>query len=163
MSSISSLVRSALMPPAPWRTLLLITALASLAGGACAQQSNDPVVARVNGAEIRSSDLAIAEEEVGANLPAMTPEARRDYLVSYLSDMMLVAKAAEDKKMADDGDFKRRLAYMRNKLLMETLLHAESKSAVNDAAMHQVYDDATKQMAGEKEVRARHILVETED
>jgi peptidyl-prolyl cis-trans isomerase C len=29
--------------------------------------------------------------------------------------------------------------------------------------MHKVYDDATKQMAGEKEVRARHILVETED
>jgi len=143
--------------------LLLAAAVTSVMAGSACAQNTDPVVARVNGAEIRSSDLAIAEEEVGANLPAMTPEARRDYLVSYLSDMMLVAKAAEDKKMADDGDFKRRLAYMRNKLLMETLLHAESKSAVNDAAMHQVYDDATKQMAGEKEVRARHILVETED
>jgi peptidyl-prolyl cis-trans isomerase C len=46
---------------------------------------------------------------------------------------------------------------------METMLHTEAKSAVTDAAMHKVYDDATKQMAGEKEVRARHILVETED
>src|SRR5262249_16793580 len=62
-----------------------------------------------------------------------------------------------------DADFKRRLTYLRNKLLMETLLHAEAKSAVTDAAMHKVYDDATKQMAGEKEVHARHILVETED
>jgi peptidyl-prolyl cis-trans isomerase C len=138
--------------------------LASLAvtGAACAQNT-DPVVARVNGTEIRSSDLAIAEEEVGSNLPAMPPEGKRDYLVNYVSDMILVAKAAEDKKITDDADFKRRLAYLRNKLLMETMLHAEAKSAVTDAAMHKVYDEATKQMAGEKEVRARHILVESED
>jgi peptidyl-prolyl cis-trans isomerase C len=164
MSSMSPFVRSASLLPAPRRMLLLVTALASVAvtGAACAQNT-DPVVARVNGAEIRSSDLAIAEEEVGTNLPPMTAEGKRDYLVTYVTDILLVAKAAEDKKMADDAAFKRRLAYMRNKLLMETLLHVESKAAVSDAAMHKVYDDATKQMAGEKEVHARHILVESED
>jgi peptidyl-prolyl cis-trans isomerase C len=142
----------------------MVTALASVAviGAACAQNT-DPVVARVNGAEIRSSDLAIAEEEVGSNLPAMSAEGKRDYLVTYVSDMLLAAKAAEDKKLAEDAGFKRRLAYLRNKLLMETLLHAEAKAALTDATMHQVYDDATKQMHGEKEIHARHILVETED
>jgi peptidyl-prolyl cis-trans isomerase C len=163
MRRLSATLRSILQPPVPRRMFLLVAAVTSVMAGSACAQNTDPVVARVNGAEIRSSDLAIAEEEVGSNLPAMTPEGKRDYLVAYLSDMMLVAKAAEDKKLADDADFKRRLAYMRNKLLMETLLHAESKSAVTDAAMHKVYDDATKQMAGEKEVRARHILVETED
>ena len=148
----------------PRQTLLLVSVLASVAvvGFACAQHT-DPVVARVNGTEIRSSDLAIAEEEVGNNLPPMPAEGKRDYLVNYVSDMILIAKAAEDKKIAEDAAFKRRLAYMRNKLLMETMLHAEVKSAVTDAAMHKVYDDAAKQMADEKEVRARHILVESED
>jgi len=162
MSSMP-LLRSGL-PPASRRMLVLAATLASLAlaGAACAQ-NNDPVVARVNGTEIRSSDLAIAEEEVGSNLPPMSADGKRDYLVAYLSDMMLVAKAAEDKKIGEDAEFKRRLAYMRNKLLMETLLHAEAKSAVNDAGMRKIYDEATKQMAGEKEVHARHILVETED
>ena len=93
----------------------------------------------------------------------MPPEGKRDYLVAYVSDMILVAKAAEEKKITDDADFKRRLAYLRNKLLMETMLHTEAKAAVTDAAMRKVYDEATKQMAGEQEVRARHILVETED
>jgi peptidyl-prolyl cis-trans isomerase C len=161
MSSISPL--SSVLP-LPARMLLLVTALASVAvvGGACAQNP-DPVVARVNGAEIRSSDLAIAEEEVGSNIPPMTAEGKRDYLVTYVSDMMLVAKAAEDKKLAEDPGFKRRLAYLRNKLLMETMLHAEAKSAVTDVAMHKVYDEAAKQISGEKETRARHILVESED
>jgi peptidyl-prolyl cis-trans isomerase C len=147
------------------RMIRLFTALALplvLATPACSQAS-DPVVAKVNGVEIKASDLAIAEEEIGQNMPPMPAEGKRDYLVRYVSDMILVAKAAEDKKIADDTEFKRRLAYVRNKLLMESLLHAEGKAAVTDATMKQVYDDATKQMSGEQEVRARHILVETED
>jgi len=162
MTPILPLLRSAGMLPR--HAFLLLAALASVAltGAACAQ-SSDPVVARVNGTEIHSSDLAIAEEEVGSNLPPMPAEGKRDYLVTYVSDMILVAKAAEDKKIADDADFKRRLAYLRNKLLMETMLHTEMKSAVTDSAMHKVYDEAAKQMADEKEVHARHILVESED
>ena len=147
------------------RMIRLFVALARpvvLATPACSQAS-DPVVAKVNGVEIKASDLAIAEEEIGQNMPPMPAEGKREYLVRYVSDMILVAKAAEDKKVADDTEFKRRLAYVRNKLLMESLLHAEAKAAVTDTAMKQVYDDATKQMSGEQEVRARHILVETED
>jgi len=126
-------------------------------------QDADPVVARVNGADIRASDLSIAEEELGSNLPAMAGEAKRDYLVAYLSDTLLVAQAAETQKLADTADFKRRLAFARNKLLSETLLQQEAKAALSDTAMRKVYDDAVKQMGAEKEVHARHILVETED
>ena len=46
---------------------------------------------------------------------------------------------------------------------METHAAPEAQGGVTDAAMRKVYDDAVKQMAGEQEVRARHILVETED
>ena len=122
----------------------------------------DPVIARVNGTEIRASDLAIAEEDVGSNLP-MTGEARRDYLTKYLSDMVLVAQAAEAKKVQDREDFKRRLAYSRDKLLMEMMLQQEGKASISEAALHQLYDEATKQMVGEKEVHASHILVDSED
>jgi peptidyl-prolyl cis-trans isomerase C len=45
---------------------------------------------------------------------------------------------------------------------MEMLLKAEGKAAVTDQAMHQVYDEAVKQMASAQEVRARHILVPSE-
>ena len=124
--------------------------------------TDDPVIARVNGTEIRASDLAIAEEDVGSNLP-MTGDARREYLTKYLSDMILVAQAAEAKKLQDRPDFKQRLAYTREKLLMEMMLQQEGKASISDAALHQLYQEATKQMAGEKEVHARHILVESED
>ena len=35
----------------------------------------------------------------------MPPEAKREYLVAYVTDMILVAKAAEGKKIGDDDGF----------------------------------------------------------
>jgi peptidyl-prolyl cis-trans isomerase C len=121
-------------------------------------QSTDPVVAKVNGAEIRQSDIALAEEEAG-QLPPMSPEQKQDYLVQFMADMILVSKAADDKKLGDTVDFKRKLAFNRNKLLMEALLTQTGKEALTDEAMKKVYDDALKQMGEEKEVHARHILI----
>lgn len=120
-------------------------------------QDKDPLIAKVNGVEIRQSDLAVAEEEAG-QIPPMSPEAKQDYLVQFMADMILVSKAAEAKKIGDGVDFKRKLEFSRNKLLMEVLLQSTGKEALTDAAMHQVYDDAVKQMPEEKEAHARHIL-----
>lgn len=142
--------------------LIAILALAAMPFGAASAQS-DPVVAKVNGIEVKQSDLNAAEEEIASQLPPMAPDAKRDYLVTYVADMLLVAKAAEDRKLADTDDFKRKLANARTKLLMEALLIAEAKAAITEEAMRKVYDEATKQMADEEEVSARHILVETED
>ena len=145
---IAALLALSLLPAAPLRA------------------QDDPVVARVNGMEIRQSDLTMAEEDVGPQLQQlqqMPPEAKRDYLITYLADLLVVSKAADEKKLGDSTEFKRKLTLGRNKLLMESLLAAEAKAAVTDAAMRKVYEEATKQMSAEQEVHARHILVESED
>lgn len=142
-------------------TRLVLIAFITSVAPAFAQ--DDPIVAKVNGTDIRQSDLTAAEEDIGQNLPPMAPDAKRDYLITYVTDMLIIAKAAEAKKIGDSADFKRKLDIARNKLLMEGLLTAEAKTAVNDEAMKKVYAEATKQMGEEKEVHARHILVEKED
>src|SRR4051795_1493740 len=127
-----------------------------------AQEAN-PVLAKVNGAEIRQSDVALAEEELGPSLAQMDPATKKDNVLAFLIDMKIVAKAAEDKKVENSEEFKRRLAFTRNRLLMDSLLANEGKAATTDDAMKKVYDEASKQIVGEQEVHARHILVETED
>ena len=42
--------------------------------------------------------------------------------LSFLIDMKIVGKAAEDKKFGDGAEFKKRLAFARNSLLMDSLL-----------------------------------------
>jgi peptidyl-prolyl cis-trans isomerase C len=148
--------------PATRRLVLIATAAAAVLVGAAlaqfARAADDPVIARVNGVEIHQSDLAMAEEDVGQNLPQGSEGAKHDYLVSYLSDMILLAQAAEEKRLQDDPDFKRHAAFARNKVLMEALLQSEGKKSLTDQALHAVYDDAIKQMGEEEEVHARHIL-----
>src|SRR6201996_8337538 len=124
---------------------------------------DNPVLAKVNGAEIRQSDVALAEEELGPSLAQMDPSTKQENVLSFLIDMKIVAKAAEAKKIEDRDDFKARLAFTRSRLLMDSLLATEGKAATTDEAMKKVYDDASKQITGEQEVHARHILVETED
>jgi peptidyl-prolyl cis-trans isomerase C len=126
-------------------------------------QDSDPVVARANGVDIRQSDLALAEDEVGASMPQMPPDQKREYLITYLADIIILSQAAGQQNIADRPDVKHRIELERNKVLMETLLQDVGAAAVTDDAMHKVYDDAVKQMAPEEEVHARHILVATED
>ena len=142
----------------PAGLLAATLALLLAAAGPLAAQDKDPLVAKVNGTEIHQSDLAVAEEEAG-QIPPMSPDAKKDYLVQFLSDMILVSKAAEAKKMADSDTFKRRIAFAREKLLMEDMLQSVGKAALTDEAMHKVYDEAVKQMGEVQEVHARHILI----
>jgi peptidyl-prolyl cis-trans isomerase C len=137
--------------------LIAILALFAAPAAPTFAQDKDPVVAKVNGVEIHQSDLAVAEDEAG-QIPPMSPEAKQDYLVQFVADMILVSKAAEDKKFGETPDFKRKLDFARKKLLMEGLLTSLGKEALTDEAMHKVYDEALKQISEEKEVHARHIL-----
>lgn len=137
-------------------------ALALVASPLKAQDAN-PVLAKVNGAEIRQSDVKIAEEELGPSLAQLDPATRSENVLSFLIDMKIVAKAAEDKKVADGKDFKAKMEFAKERLLMDSLLASEGKAALTDANMKKVYDEAAKQITGESEVRARHILVENED
>ncbi|MBR0776942.1 peptidylprolyl isomerase [Bradyrhizobium diazoefficiens] len=135
----------------------------SLAFAGPLRAADDPVLAKVNGSEIKKSDVAMAEEELGQSLAQMDPATKEENVLSFLIDMKIVAKAAEDKKLGDSEEFKKRLSFARNRLLMDSLLANEGKTATTPDAMKKVYEEASKQITGEQEVRARHILVETED
>jgi len=171
MTSLNMLPRSApRQRPIAFATIAALLFVLPAASG-CSKNSSseapasasDPVIARVNGVDIKQSDLALAEEDVGADMQATSPEAKREHLISYLADIIMVTQAADKKNLADNPDFKRRLAFLRSKLLMGYELQQEAKTALTDEALKQTYDEAVKSMSGQEEVRARHILVEGED
>ncbi len=123
----------------------------------------DKVVARVDGMEITEKDLEIATEDLGDRLRQVPASQRRDYLIGFMADLKLGARAAEREKLADGPDFARRLAYYRMKVLMDELMSRESKKALTPEAARKLFDDTIKTLTPEEEVRARHILVEKEE
>jgi peptidyl-prolyl cis-trans isomerase C len=137
-------------------------AAAFLAGSLLASSVDARTLARVDGVDITDEDVKVATTDISAEIPPQLEGAEREaYVVEYLIDMRLVARKAEADKMAESADFVRRLAYLRDKALMEGMLIKVARESNNDAAVREVYAEASKAQA-EQEVKARHILVETE-
>jgi peptidyl-prolyl cis-trans isomerase C len=121
------------------------------------------VIARVDGQAVTEADLAIAAEDPALSLPGTDEAQKRDTLIGYVIDLKLGTRAAEAAKLGDTPEFQRRLAYMRDKLLVDEFLDREVKRQVTPDAARKLFDETTKELKPEEEVRARHILVEAED
>jgi peptidyl-prolyl cis-trans isomerase C len=149
----------------PARTLVLLALAATLAGlsAPAKAEDKDRVLARANGVEIRQSDLAMAEDKLGASMPQMEGDQRRNYLIQYLADLIVLSQAAQKQKFGERPVVERRVDLERKSVLTEALLQDAGHAAINDAALHKAYDETVKQMPSEQEVRARQILVETKE
>ena len=140
--------------------LALAIAPAAMAQPAPAQ--GDKVVAKVNGMAITEREMALATEDLGERLAQIPEERKRDEVVNYLVDLKLGAKAATDAKIADGADFAARLAYNREKVLLDEYLQREAKKAATPEAAKKLFDDTVKSLTPEEEINARHILVDDE-
>ncbi|WP_210493601.1 peptidylprolyl isomerase [Microvirga antarctica] len=171
--SVSNSLRKSLLAASAALPLMTGAALAqtppapppAAAAPAAPAVAADPakVVARVNGQDITEGDLAVAAADPALQLPNLPDEQKRELLTSYLVDLKLGARAAEAAKVADGADFARKLAYNRDKTLLDQYLDQESKKAVTPEAARKLYDETVKSMPAEQEVHARHILVEKEE
>jgi peptidyl-prolyl cis-trans isomerase C len=135
---------------------------AGLAASPVMAQDNK-VVARIDGMDITEQEIALAGEDLGERIAQVPAAQRRDYLIGYLSDLKIGARAAERAKITEAPEFALRLAYFRQKVLMDEFIARQSKIAATPEAARKLFDDAMKTMKPDQEVRARHILVEKED
>ena len=139
--------------------------LAGVSAAALAQNAPAPpdkVVATVNGAPIKESDLTIAEQDIGSQLQSVPEASKRDYLIRFVADLKLGAQAAEQAKLQDAPDFAQRVEYFRDKILLDDLMFKEGARADTPEARKKLYDDTVTKLPPETELHARHILVEDE-
>jgi len=128
-----------------------------------AANAPDHVIAKVNGTDITEADVSMALMDLGDSIQQIPEAQRHEYAVTYIIDLRLGAKAARDAKLSDDADFKRRLGYQTDRMLFEEYSAAQAKKAVTDESMRALYTETVKNLKPETEIRASHILVETED
>lgn len=142
----------------------LVIALAAVlligsAGAAPAQTAGaDPVVLRVDGVEIRESDLRLADEDFGRSIPSDDPERRRDYLITFLTDLTILNKAAVEQKVGDEAELARRAEFTRKKALMAKLLETTAINAVTDESVRRKYEEAVASVKPEPEYHIRNML-----
>lgn len=143
-----------------WSALLLLAASILLVPPVHAA---DPVVARVNGVEIKQSDLDFAASEVGPRLGAVRPDDRNRILLQFVIENELMAGAGEKENLDETDTFDKRVAYHRRRALRDAYFDKNVTGGVTEAEAKKVFEDNIAKVKPEQEIKARHILVETED
>ncbi|GHA26729.1 peptidylprolyl isomerase [Devosia pacifica] len=123
----------------------------------------DAVVATVNGEDITEADLAFAAEDLSQQLQQMPPQQQRPFILRILIDMKVMANAAREAGMADSEMFQRRLDYLADRALRRAYFAESIAGSITPDQVQARYDELTADFQPDQEVRARHILVETEE
>ncbi|QIG47136.1 peptidylprolyl isomerase [Nordella sp. HKS 07] len=122
----------------------------------------DKTVAIVNGHEIKVSEVEMAAEDILGQLPDIPPKLRYPYIVEYLVERHLLAQAAVKEGIADSDEYKRRLALYQAKALRDAYFAQTIVPTVTEDEMKKAYDTESAKVAQTERVRARHILVASE-
>lgn len=126
-------------------------------------QDGGEVIARLGDREFTSADIAVAAEDLAETLQQLPADQREAYLLTYLADLERIADAARAASVQDDPAFKSRLQYMQDRTLMETYLQQVGEQAATDAAAQALYQENIGGTEPQQEVKARHILVPSEE
>lgn len=132
---------------------------------ASADQNADPdeVVARVDGTPITRRQLRLAEDELGQDLAQLPPEARNQLVLQYVVELNLLADAARQAGLDQTEDYGDLARYYELRALRDIFFQEEIRENVTDDSAKELYDERIGSAEPEPEVKARHILVETED
>ena len=128
-----------------------------------APKPKDPVVATINGQPIRLSDVEAMQQELPPQYRKMPIEAVFPALLDRLVNAKLVVQEGRKNKVQDDAAYKKRLAFVEEQVLQEFWIQREIARRVTPEKLKDRYDERVKAMPAEEEVKARHILVATED
>jgi len=144
-----------------WSSLLLLAASVAFVPLSAAVAADDAVVARVNGVEIKQSDLDFAATEIGPRLGTVKPEDRRRLLLQFVIENELMAGEGQKEKLDQTDTFPARVKYHTRRALRDAFYDSGIAGAVSEADAKKIYDEKIAKMKPEQEVHARHILVET--
>ena len=123
---------------------------------------DDKVIAIVNGHEIKVSEVQMATDDIIGQLPDLPPKLRFPFVVEYLIERHLLAQYAVKEGIADTEEYKRRLALYQAKALRDAYFFQKIRPMVTEEEMKAVYDEEAAKLQQTERVRARHILVGTE-
>jgi peptidyl-prolyl cis-trans isomerase C len=123
----------------------------------------ETVVATVNGRPITEADLQLATHDYAEDLARVPAGARRGIVLDVLIDMQVMAEAAEKDGITGTEDFKRRIAFMTMQAERNAFVEAKIASSITDAEVKARYDAEIAKFTPPDEIRASHVLVETED
>ena len=120
-------------------------------------------MAKVNGDPIYLSDVQASAQSLPANVRALPPETVYPRLLDSMISERALADAARKAGIDKDPAVQRQMAAATDQVLDNALLTKVVMPTITDQALHARYQSEIAGKAGEVEVHAKHILVDSQD
>ncbi len=130
---------------------------------ASATAQEDPVVATVAGQPVTESDLQLAISELDQQFAQLPDEQKRAAALTALIEIRLLAAESEKAGVADTPEFVKRMAFLRERALHIAFVEDRVAKAITDEEVRARYDQEIAARPPVNEVRASHILVDSEE
>jgi peptidyl-prolyl cis-trans isomerase C len=138
-----------------------------LAGGTVAaaedEAGKDPVVATVDGSEIRMSEVVSAHQQLPAQYRGMPLQMIYEPLLNSMIDSKLAAAEARRQGLHEDDTVKREIARVTDQILERQVVRRHIEEGLTEEALRTRYEEHLGDASGASQIRARHILVDSED
>lgn len=121
------------------------------------------VAAKINGEVVYINDL----KQSYADHPQIKDRVSFEEFYAKTLDVFvnskLVYQAAQKAKIEETPEYQRQLVTAKEDLARKLYLEKLVEEKVNDEAVKKLYDEYTSKFESQKEVKAKHILVDSED
>lgn len=142
---------------------LALAACVALVGLKVPAFAEDALVAKVGNLEIRQSELDIALANLDPQLSQLPDEQKKVAALSSAIDVKLLAGNATAEGLKDDPAYQQRMQFIAERELHNLYFKKHVVDAVTDDEVKARYEKEIAALPKQEEVRARHILVKTED
>ena len=122
----------------------------------------NPVVARVNGAELHLSDVMAVRQTLPADAQRMPFAQIYPVLLERMIDGLLVTEAGRKEHLDQTPEYQKRLKLVEDRLIQQAYIEQVINNAQSEDKLKAAYQKNIQQKPPREEVRARHILVKTE-
>ena len=152
-------------------TLFVLVFMTAGMAPAIAQQGNsnaadapeNPIVAEVNGFEIRQSDVAIAFQRLPEQFRQAPTGQVFVQIVQQLVDGQLIVKAGREDDLQNDPEVQAQIEEFTRVAIQQTYMNRLITEGLTEEDLRAVYDATIANTEGPLEVHAQHILLESEE
>lgn len=128
----------------------------------CAEKNNG-VAAVVNGETIAVSEIKDVYDKNPQLKAQTTFEDFYNQAIDVAVNGKLALQAATAAKVQESEAYKNQMAELKDEVARQVYMEQKVSERVTDEAVKKVYDEYVSKFESEKEIKAKHILVDSED
>jgi peptidyl-prolyl cis-trans isomerase C len=121
------------------------------------------IVATVAGNPIYLSEIHQMAQRLPEQYKKMSLDAVYPSLLTRAIDAKLVSLEGRKSGFSEDPDVKKRLSKIEGQIISEVFLTKAIGAQVTESALRKIYQETKSLMAGDDQVKARHILLDGEE